>query len=72
MFSVLCLFLVILPTIAIFVKDKKIQRDTNQTASKKNEKTDFGKAFFVLVFANSITLGLIPRSSAAKAITCYK
>ncbi len=56
MFSVLCLFSVILPTTAIFVKDKKIERVPNQTAPEHSEKPSFGKAFFVLLLAQLIAV----------------
>ncbi len=56
MFSVLCLFSVILPTTAIFVKDKKIEQVPNQTAPEHSEKPSFGKAFIVLLLAQLIAL----------------
>jgi len=56
MFSVLCLFSVILPTTAIFVKDKKIEQVPNQTAPEHSEKPSFGKAFIVLLLAQLIAV----------------
>jgi MFS family permease len=59
MFSVLALFTVILPTSALFVKDKKIERASNHTAPEQSKKPSFGKAFVILLFANllAVTVG---------------
>ena len=56
MFSVLCLFSVILPMTAIFVKDKKIEQVPNQTAPEHSEKPSFGKAFIILLLAHLIAV----------------
>jgi MFS family permease len=56
MFSVLALFSVILPTIAIFVKDKKIVQVKTSTVSEHTEKTRFGKAFIILLLAHLIAV----------------
>jgi MFS family permease len=56
MFSVLALFTVVLPTLAIFVKDKKIDRVPNHTASEHSEKPSFGTAFIILLLAHLLAL----------------
>jgi MFS family permease len=56
MFSVLALFTVILPTTAIFVEDKKVERVPNHTAPKHSEKPSFGKAFIILLLAHLLAL----------------
>jgi DHA1 family tetracycline resistance protein-like MFS transporter len=56
MFSVLCLFPVILLTTAIFVKDKKIEQIPIHTAPEHNEKPSFGRAFIILLLAQLIAV----------------
>ena len=56
MFSVLCLFSLILPSTALFVKDKKIERVPNHAAPEPSEKPSFGKAFIVLLLAHLIAV----------------
>ena len=56
MFSVLAFFTVILPTTAVFVEDKKVERVPNHTAPKHSEKPSFGKAFIILLLAHLLAL----------------
>jgi MFS family permease len=56
MFLVLCLFSVLLPSTAIFVKDKKIEQVPNHTAPEHREKPSLGKAFIILLLAHLIAV----------------
>jgi MFS family permease len=73
MFSVLCIFSLILPAIGLFVEDKKIDQVPKQTEPEHTEKPNFGKAFFVLLLAHLIALfvngtGNIGRSLAMNQV----
>ncbi|HEC62113.1 MAG TPA: MFS transporter [bacterium] len=56
MFSVLCLFSVILPITGLLVKDKRIEEVPGHAAKEQREKTKFGITFILLLFAHVIAV----------------
>lgn len=56
MFTALCLFSLILLVCVFFVKDKKLEQETNKTTQTLNRKSSFGKTFFLLLLAHLVVM----------------